>query len=185
MTIDNNYERLTCRDFIRRLQTKKNIDFCLYDDSGEKYAVKNTVIGKSRATIIAKENSASISAFAIDEECYANNIISLFSKKHWQLITVVPHVEFVSYTGKYPHLCNGILTLKIDGEEYRFGNEFGKNENYPKFWHTGGSCSNHYIEHDDWIIDPNALPKEIRCYADTIAEIFNENIEQGCCGGCL
>lgn len=25
-------------------------------------------------------------------------------------------VEFVSYTGEYPNLCSGILTVKIDGE---------------------------------------------------------------------
>lgn len=27
-------------------------------------------------------------------------------------------VEFVSYTGKWPNLCSGILTLNIDGVEH-------------------------------------------------------------------
>ena len=34
----------------------------------------------------------------------------------------INHVKFISYTGKYPNLCSGILTLEIDGKEYKFGN---------------------------------------------------------------
>lgn len=45
------------------------------------------------------------------------------------------HVEFISYTGKYPTLCSGILTLKIDGEEVTFGNH---KTMYPVFWANGG-----------------------------------------------
>lgn len=25
------------------------------------------------------------------------------------------HVEFVSYSGRYPNLCSGVLVLRIDG----------------------------------------------------------------------
>ena len=39
-------------------------------------------------------------------------------------------VKFISYTGEYPNLCSGVLTLEID-------------------------------------------------------EVFNENVEWGCCGGCI
>ena len=31
------------------------------------------------------------------------------------------NIEFVSYTGEYPNLCNGILTLKIDNKIVKFG----------------------------------------------------------------
>lgn len=31
------------------------------------------------------------------------------------------HVNFVSYTGSYPNLCSGVLTLEIDGKEITFG----------------------------------------------------------------
>lgn len=34
------------------------------------------------------------------------------------------HVEFVSYSGKWPNLCSGELTLEIDGEEVAFGYGF-------------------------------------------------------------
>ena len=30
-------------------------------------------------------------------------------------------VKFVSYTGKFPNLCSGVLTLNIDGKEVKFG----------------------------------------------------------------
>lgn len=30
-------------------------------------------------------------------------------------------IKFISYTGKYPNLCDGILTLEIDGEQVSFG----------------------------------------------------------------
>ena len=33
-------------------------------------------------------------------------------------------IEFVSYTGKYPCLCMGTLTLKIDGKEMSFKGGF-------------------------------------------------------------
>ena len=29
-------------------------------------------------------------------------------------------VKFISYTGEYPNLCSGVLTLEIDGKEYKF-----------------------------------------------------------------
>lgn len=34
------------------------------------------------------------------------------------------HVKFVSYTGNYPNLCRGDLTLEIDGEIVTFGYGF-------------------------------------------------------------
>ena len=30
-------------------------------------------------------------------------------------------VKFISYTGEYPNLCSGVLTLEIDGVQYKFG----------------------------------------------------------------
>lgn len=44
------------------------------------------------------------------------------------------HVKFISYTGKYPNLCSGILTLEIDGRTIRFGNRYvDSTVDYPKF----------------------------------------------------
>jgi hypothetical protein len=92
-------------------------------------------------------------------------------------------VEFVSYTGKYPNLCSGTLTLRIAGKEYRFGLD----EKYPSFWMSGGSCSWSKGETvtEEWIIDCDDLPKHLIKYVDLIDEVVNENIPFGCCGGCI
>lgn len=39
------------------------------------------------------------------------------------------HVKFISYDGKYPCLCMGMLILEIDGTKHSFGNK-GK---FPEF----------------------------------------------------
>lgn len=67
------------------------------------------------------------------------------------------HVKFVSYTGNYPNLCRGDLTLEIDGE----------------------------IGTGEWEIDVDRLPEKFRRYAREIGQVFNENVEYGCCGGCI
>lgn len=91
---------------------------------------------------------------------------------------MMEHVKFVSYTGKYPNLCCGDLTLEIDGKQVRFGNE-----KRPRFWSSGGSCRGG-IEHGEWEIDVEEIPEEYRKYAAEIDRVFNENVEHGCCGGC-
>lgn len=89
-------------------------------------------------------------------------------------------VKFVSYTGKWPNLCTGTLTLEIDGKLVRFG----LNEEYHKFWSSGGRCSIRGIEHGEWIIDVEDIPEQYRKYADEMDRVFNANVEFGCCGGC-
>lgn len=96
-------------------------------------------------------------------------------------------VKFISYTGKWPSLCIGVLTLEINGKEYTFG--YGGM--YPSFWHSGGSCGftdgyrDSYVNQGEWEIDIEELPEELKCYASEIDEVFNANVEEGCCGGCL
>lgn len=96
------------------------------------------------------------------------------------------HVKFISYTGSYPNLCSGVLTLEIDGKTYKFG--YG--EKYNRFWDSGGDCGftkdwDSYINRGEWTINIKELPEELRKYAIEIDKVFNENVEYGCCGGCL
>lgn len=99
------------------------------------------------------------------------------------------NVKFISYTGKYPCLCMGILTLEIEGKEYKF--EYKNECNFNSFWSSGGSCgftnnyADSYIDENEWIIDEEELPEKFRKYAKEIDEVFNENVPYGCCGGCL
>ncbi len=95
------------------------------------------------------------------------------------------HVEFVSYDGKYPTLCIGTLTLKINNEITTFGNN--KESMYDKFWSSsGGVISDDCTAYSgEWEIHEELLPEQFKKYAAEIDKVFNENVEFGCCGGCI
>ena len=97
-------------------------------------------------------------------------------------------IEFVSYDGKYPNLCSGTLVLKIDGEDHSFRNAL----------QSGGMVThdgkyNHWsVYHDEWDFHPeNDFSEENQDIIFTEAEkkwikmLINENVEWGCCGGCV
>ena len=88
-----------------------------------------------------------------------------------------PAVKFVSYTGTYPCLCHGELTLKINDKEYFF-------EGYAILSSGGGLDGDYNPYHGEWEVDYEGLPDEIKQYAFEIDACINENIEYGCCGGC-
>ena len=87
-------------------------------------------------------------------------------------------VEFISYDGKYPNLCSGILTLRIDGEVVEF----------PKYcMNSGGSVwfDEDWCEHvcgGAWTVE---VPEEYEHLHKEIEECVNENVPWGCCGGCV
>lgn len=101
----------------------------------------------------------------------------------------ITHVRFVSYTGKFPNLCRGELTLEIDGEEITFGYGFHSKDKpkYYPFWSSGGGINPNYegTRKGEWRIDANKIPEEFRKYAAEIDEVFNANVPWGCCGGCI
>lgn len=103
-------------------------------------------------------------------------------------------VEFVSYSGKYPSLCMGCLTVKINGETVKFGAEYSDGKfvmHNNSFWSSGGSCgfsggySESYCTSGEWKIDVQSIPKQYRKYASELDAVFNANVPYGCCGGCL
>lgn len=91
-------------------------------------------------------------------------------------------VEFVSYTGGWPALCMGELTVLIEGKEVTFGNA-----ERSSFWASGGSCvigeDGEEVDQGPWKL--TGVPEEYGEYADELIECFNENVPQGCCGGCI
>ena len=121
--------------------------------------------------------------------------------------TNTERVKFVSYTGEFPNLCRGVLTLEIDGVQYKFGHEFSnyhfdenrngyfsdedpEHPNFDSFWSPGGSVThdsdwNFDVSHSEWEIDVQELPEQFRELAAEIDAVFNENVEYGCCGGCI
>jgi hypothetical protein len=98
------------------------------------------------------------------------------------------NIEFVSYDGKYPCLCSGKLTLKIDGRTTTFG---AWDCDYPKFWVTGGNCgfnsdySESYVNEAPWELSDYGLEKRFTPYYKQMLKLFNDNVPHGCCGGCL
>lgn len=94
------------------------------------------------------------------------------------------NIEFISYTGAYPCLCMGTLTLKIDGQEMSFKGGF----------HSGGTCFfdadwDDHVTEGEWEIDFDSPEWEELNLTDEekeeITSIFNVCVEHGCCGGCL
>ena len=118
--------------------------------------------------------------------------------------TNTDRVKFISYDGDYPNLCSGVLTLEIDGKEYKFGHHYLKhhydeitgksifedespeNPNFNAFWHSGGWITDDYeAVCREWEIDAEKLPEQFRELAPIIDTLLNENVEYGCCGGCI
>lgn len=96
-------------------------------------------------------------------------------------------VEFVEYTGDWPNLCRGDLTVKIEGKEVTFSSYAKKGENFLGMC-SGGSCgfnedySESYINEGEWTI---SIPEEYKEYKKEIEDLVNSNVRWGCCGGCL
>lgn len=87
-------------------------------------------------------------------------------------------VTFVSYDGRFPNLCSGTLVLRIDGEVVTF----------PKYcMESGGgvwfdSSWDEHVEFGPWYVN---VPEEYAHLKREIEECVNENISEGCCGGCV
>lgn len=89
-------------------------------------------------------------------------------------------VEFVSYDGQYPCLCRGTLTIKVNGKTYCLSNTMrsgGCVVMSDDDWHM-------WTEYGDWEIDLSKYP-ELEPYKEEITKVVNDNVEQGCCGGCI
>lgn len=115
------------------------------------------------------------------------------------------NIKFISYTGKYPNLCSGVLAVEINGKEYKFGHEstdydFEKqcyiNDNFESFWITGGCIRKSKdwdmrAEHAPWEVNgywkevDNDRPQWIIDILPKLLELFNKNVPHGCCGGCI
>lgn len=109
-------------------------------------------------------------------------------------------IKFISYDGEYPNLCRGILKLEIDGKLWIFDSYYKKPEvdddgniHSSKFWYSGGEAGVHFSDGDSeaycysgsWELDESEIPEELKDKAQELIDIFNENVDWGCCGGCI
>ncbi len=101
-------------------------------------------------------------------------------------------IKFVSYDGSWPNLCSGDLTLEVDGVK----KVFGYNNDLSRFWYSGGSTWfdeewSGYVSDGDWVFDeydelPDKMKEEFtESEYEIIKELFQDNVPNGCCGGCL
>ena len=88
-------------------------------------------------------------------------------------------VEFISYDGQYPCLCRGTLTIKVNGKTYWLNNKMISGG-----WIMRDGDWNMWSEYGDWEIDLEKYP-ELEPYKEEITQVVNDNVEQGCCGGCI
>ncbi len=88
------------------------------------------------------------------------------------------NIEFISYDGKYPNLCS-TLVIQVDDKVYNLKGVLisGGRICHGKNWHM-------WAEKGDWRIDLDSYP-ELKPYKEEITDLVNENIRQGCCGGCI
>lgn len=86
-------------------------------------------------------------------------------------------VEFISYSGRYPNLCRGTLILRINGKIVKWKNclESGGYVWFSEDWED-------HIEYGPWSVN---VPSEYLLYKEEIEKMVNENIPEGCCGGCI
>lgn len=101
-------------------------------------------------------------------------------------------IKFVSYTGEYPNLCCGILTLEIDGTIYNFGGCCNERKSvcFREFWESGGCVEfnadwEETIKRRKWKLKKEALPDFLKPYGKELIKVFNANVPYGCCGGCI
>jgi len=86
----------------------------------------------------------------------------------------------IKYNGDYPNLCSGELIVYIDDKEWVFPNyclSSGGSVSFDEEWNECVCSGDWYVE--EW---PEEFPEDMKSYV--LTEI-NEQIEHGCCGGCI
>lgn len=92
------------------------------------------------------------------------------------------NIKFVSYDGKYPNLCSGVLILNVDGKIVTI-NKYSLCSGGSA--HFNDDYSESFIEYGPWSLNEGHFSDYSEEEKEYIIELINENIPHGCCGGCL
>lgn len=89
-------------------------------------------------------------------------------------------VKFISYNGKWPCLCCGTLVIEVNEKRYELKNILvsGGNISFDSDWNPS-------ITFGKWELNMDHLPTDLHKYAKEITDVVNNNVEFGCCGGCI
>lgn len=91
-----------------------------------------------------------------------------------------PEIKFIDYTGKYPSLCFGHLIIEFNGERMDLGSILISHGSI----HNPDTGDYEAME-GDWDISEESLPEKLRPFCEDIVRLVNDNVEHGCCGGCI
>lgn len=86
------------------------------------------------------------------------------------------HIEFVKIYEEEWALCGSTVVLKINDQEIEFHRILG----------SGGSVSwgdEDEINTGPWCV--GNLPEYLEKYKEEITKVINDNVDWGCCGGCI
>lgn len=132
------------------------------------------------AVLRNKENGAEAldSAHRLGFACTPSEVYATADYLHEKCLLVDP--IFVSYDGAYPNLCSGKLVFKLIGVEI-------------DTWtltSTGGVSFdddwNEQVHRGPWDVEPPSEELPIPDWlVEAVRELVNENVSQGCCGGCV
>jgi hypothetical protein len=86
----------------------------------------------------------------------------------------------IKYDGKWPNLCSGTLVVIANEKEWVF----------PSFCLESGGCVSfdeewtEEVTHGPWIITdwPDGFPENLKF---KVERLVNEQVQLGCCGGCV
>lgn len=90
-------------------------------------------------------------------------------------------LEFVKYTGAYPNLCSGELTVREGNKEWTIERWAFKSGGCVWF---DDDCDEH-VEEGPWLINEDYVPDELKSRIDELTFLMNEYVPEGCCGGCV
>lgn len=86
-------------------------------------------------------------------------------------------IKFISYDGKYPNLCSGTLCFKKDEIEYK--------KQYA-ICSTGGLMADYSGTYSGpWVLDKEDFPELNEMELCYLTKLVNDNVQLGCCGGCI
>lgn len=94
-------------------------------------------------------------------------------------------IKFIKYTGEWPNLCSGTLVLEFEGKEYKINGLLSSGGCCGFIEVDGDEFADSYVDYGPWEINEYYLPEELKPYANEIRDLINENVNWGCCGGCL
>ena len=89
-------------------------------------------------------------------------------------------LKFISYDGKFPNLCSGTLVISLDNVEYSMNHCLCSGGSV---WFDDEWCE--HVASGAWTVLIEQLPEPLKPFFMEIEQLVNENVEWGCCGGCV